>query len=409
MQEKKRLGVQSSGVGFYGIFQFLIYLVCLVLLVETHLSSEAFLSKLNTTMLEFDSIRASDRQEINRLNDLLSTTGEKVSEYEVDIDRLGELEIRLQKELEDVATDFQGKESEYEAEINRLSEVEIRLQKELEGVATDFQRKESELQGLRADQNDCLENIKSLKENFTILQHEQQNTFSTMQGKIDSNNEIIQTHNVRVAAVEQERTQMLDDRRQLEMRVQEQSHYFANSSFGGGPHFVEFHVLFPPMERFDNKEMTGLFIVEIAPIDLMPHSVHVFLELIKSNFYVGTKFRLAFRHIVGISIPADEEPSGVKLIKTAFREYNDNFPHQRWTLGLMGKGSFAGPSFYISVVDNTKNNQGDPCVGGIVYGFDTIEAIQSMPVSGNLLDDPVEITQTRFISLDELLERIDQK
>lgn len=398
----------GGGVGLYGgILQFLIYLICLALLIDMHLSSEAFLSQLDTTMLEFDGIRAADQQELNRLNQVLYETDEKVSEYEADIGRLSKAKVVLQKDLDDVTVNYQMKESQLkEILVNRQKlEDDCRtsiksLKEEISSVQMGWRQ---EVSSMQMTQEETMSNmhgeIDRWQQEVANLQVTQEETISNMQGEIDGSNKIIEAHNARIEELEQERARMMDDQLQLELRVQEQSIYFVNSTFGEGPHFVEFHVLFPPMEIFDDQEMSGLFVVEVAPIDVMPHSVHIFLELIQSEFYVGKTFNLSFRHIVGLSTHTDDE---LKLKGTAFREYNETFPHKMWTVGLMGKAPVSGPSFYISMVDNTRNNHGDPCIGGIIHGFDTIEMIHSMPETDHELDSPIMITSTRFISLDEV-------
>mmetsp|Transcript_13364 Transcript_13364/g.20302 ORF Transcript_13364/g.20302 Transcript_13364/m.20302 type:complete len:434 (-) Transcript_13364:409-1710(-) len=401
-------GGGCGGIGFYGgILQFLIYLICLALLIDAHLSSEAFLSQLDTTMLEFDGIRAADQQELNRLNQVLYETDEKVSKYEVDIGRLSEAKVVLQKELDDVTADYQMKESEVQRLLVNRQKLEDgcrrnikSLKEEISSVQMGWQQ---EVASMKMTQEKIISNMQGeidrWRQKVASMQLTQEEIMSNMQGEIDGSNKIIEAHNAQMEELEQERLRMLDDQLQLELRVQEQSIYLVNSTFGEGPHFVEFHVLFPPMEIFDNQEMSGLFIVEIAPINVMPHSVHVFLELIQSEFYVGKTFNLSFRHIVGLSTHADDE---LKLKGTTFREYNENFPHKMWTVGLMGKGPVSGPSFYVSVVDNTKNNHGDPCIGGIIHGFDTIEMMHSMPETDHKIDSPIMITSTRFVSLDEV-------
>lgn len=155
------------------------------------------------------------------------------------------------------------------------------------------------------------------------------------------------------------------------------------------------------------------FVVELAPLDLVPHAVHLFLEQVEHGLLNGTYFYLNGPHIlqagpqleeedefeyddvkafhehgakvnkdgdpvhvaaakslhVWSSRSADEEAEGdvfaqedrrmkryadLGLDKLAFPDYSHGFPHETWTLGYTGRPG--GPDWYINKVDNTKGH-----------------------------------------------------
>ncbi|KAG7342620.1 hypothetical protein IV203_020564 [Nitzschia inconspicua] len=195
--------------------------------------------------------------------------------------------------------------------------------------------------------------------------------------------------------------------------------------FGPGPHQVEISYALgyvshdyddtsPPVDDRPRHS----FIVELAPLDLVPHAVHLFLEQVEHGLWNGTYFYLNGPHIVQAgpqvdddehddyediktfdahgqttnnngdpvhvaaakslkvwnSRSADEEDGNTSsenneyaqedrrmrrfaelgLEKLAFPDYSPEFPHVTWTLGYTGRPG--GPDWYINKVDNTKGH-----------------------------------------------------
>ncbi len=159
------------------------------------------------------------------------------------------------------------------------------------------------------------------------------------------------------------------------------------------------------------------FIVEMAPLDQVPHAIHLFLEQVDHGLLNGTYFYLNGPHIVQSGPQLDEEDtveweleetietnsvvtkdgapiteaaakslhkfsrrnmaaatddrdhaseeensedrrlkafSKVGLDRLAFPDYSPDFPHTTWTLGYTGRPG--GPDWYINKVDNTKGH-----------------------------------------------------
>ena len=190
-------------------------------------------------------------------------------------------------------------------------------------------------------------------------------------------------------------------------------------SFGPGPHHVRFTVEFPtdvdPPER-------GTFLVELAPLDELPHANHIFLEQVYHELWDGTWFYLNGPHVLQAGPQDwDEDSAGeavkvftdANLDKLSFPEYSPSFPHLPFTMGFTGRPG--GPDFYINKVDNVKSHgphgqfqhsldeQADSCFAKIIEGQDTLQKVFRLEVypkdSGYpyFLEEPVEIVSARIV------------
>ena len=101
--------------------------------------------------------------------------------------------------------------------------------------------------------------------------------------------------------------------------------------FGQGPHHVKFTLKMP-------DDTLNEMIVEMAPLDLVPHAIHLFLEQVSHQLWDGTHFYLNGPHVTQAG-PQDykgdpEERSAIqrfvdmKLDKLAFPDYSPDFPHE---------------------------------------------------------------------------------
>lgn len=197
--------------------------------------------------------------------------------------------------------------------------------------------------------------------------------------------------------------------------------------FGPGPHEVEFTVLI--------RETTKSFVIEMAPLDYVPHAIHVFLEQVEHGLWNGCYFYLNGPHVIQagpaltdedeieeLSEEHDDEDRSVAmkpfkalgLDELAFPDYSDNFPHVPWTLGFTGRPG--GPDFYINKVDNTESHgpggqyhhaleeQGDPCFAKIIRGKETVAELFAQQVYADrsewhhFIVDPVEIIKAEILT-----------
>ena len=97
--------------------------------------------------------------------------------------------------------------------------------------------------------------------------------------------------------------------------------------------------------------VTATFEVELAPIQWMPHAVHLFLEQAFHGLWNNSLFHLNEPHVLQVGPSSREHRDAFRhheLDRLAFPEYSEEYPHHRWTLGYTGRPG--GPSWYINKV-----------------------------------------------------------
>lgn len=209
--------------------------------------------------------------------------------------------------------------------------------------------------------------------------------------------------------------------------VERMKKYLANMSirevderFGRGPHKVKFDVFLPPMPGSTEKQHAS-FVVETAPLETMPHSVHLFLEQVYHHLWDGCAFLLCddhrlqaspFRDIHLMDRSLEKKFKKLDLDTVAFQEYNRTYPHKKWTVGFSGRPG--GPDFYINIDDNSGRfgpagkdstvleEEADPAFAKVVEGIDVIEKMIALPKiteSGDLFETAIVIVQANLVGI----------
>jgi cyclophilin family peptidyl-prolyl cis-trans isomerase len=187
---------------------------------------------------------------------------------------------------------------------------------------------------------------------------------------------------------------------------------------------VEFAIILPN----EVPEKTRYFVVELAPLNTVPHAVHLFLNQVAHKLWDNTWFYINGPHVLQAGPQAEESEIGegetermaalrpfkkYNLDSLAFPEYSDKFSHVPWTLGFTGRPG--GPDFYINKVDNTAGHGpggqfhhelgefADSCFARVVKGFDTLERLTAVDTidSGDFrffFDEPVQISRAIVLS-----------
>ena len=142
--------------------------------------------------------------------------------------------------------------------------------------------------------------------------------------------------------------------------------------------------------RSDVSSNNNVLIIEMAPLDIMPHSVYTFLEMVNAKLFDGCSFILNAMHVVKAApLPYDGSSAAQKvksftklgLDTVSFREYSTEYPHEQYTVGFAADGS---PSFYINTQDNSEQHAGEPCFGKIVSGYETVERLEAAPTRNGI-------------------------
>ena len=183
-----------------------------------------------------------------------------------------------------------------------------------------------------------------------------------------------------------------------------------------------------PEEEANNPEKwkrdRGTITIEMAPLELMPIAVNLFLQQVHHRFWNGCSFVINAMHILqagpheyngqgkynanSVALKSRFEKS--RLDKMPYQEYSHEYPHKQYTVGFAGRPG--GPDFYINKVDNSVNHgpggqshhdlheEADPCFGTVVDGLEVLEDLNRIPVdreNGNLFMGPVTIVGGRVL------------
>mmetsp|Transcript_28872 Transcript_28872/g.53310 ORF Transcript_28872/g.53310 Transcript_28872/m.53310 type:complete len:290 (+) Transcript_28872:68-937(+) len=210
--------------------------------------------------------------------------------------------------------------------------------------------------------------------------------------------------------------------------VQERSKRIVLEKFGKGPHHVELQVQLPSSSSSQETTEFQTIKIELAPLDMMPHSVHTFLEQVHQGSWDGTAFDVHAGHVLmassSSSSPNTEEdhhhqaPTPTVMIP----EYNARYPHDKYTIAFPGSQTPSSPSqdFYINLQPNTIHHsprietlekgtggrntevyvEGEPCFGKIV-DEDSRRVVDRMDGLGvgerGLLKERVVIKSARIV------------
>jgi len=168
----------------------------------------------------------------------------------------------------------------------------------------------------------------------------------------------------------------------------------AVGKYGNGDIRIKMDLIFPPTVLEDGTVVADAgphsIIMEMASLELMPHSVFTFLEMVSEGLLDGCSFIINALHVLKAApLPYDgssaskkaKEFSDAGLESVAFKEYSHSFPHEKYTVGFAADGS---PSFYINSEDNTDIHVGDPCFARVVSGFDTVRRLDEMPTRNEI-------------------------
>lgn len=207
------------------------------------------------------------------------------------------------------------------------------------------------------------------------------------------------------------------DGEQYTQGIQSLSKQMLADNFGAGPYYVEFQIEFPSDSHADAAVASpkGRLLLELASADQMPHTVYTFLARVSKGLYDGCSFYHNAGHVlVAGARPNAHTPPGVDLRqrfvqsgleKVHFQEYNPEYFHKEWTVGLAGRPG--GTEFYVNMRDNSVDHgpggqtkyedpsQADPCFARVVAGFTWVERMRSLQDKG--VESRVAILQARIV------------
>jgi cyclophilin family peptidyl-prolyl cis-trans isomerase len=200
-----------------------------------------------------------------------------------------------------------------------------------------------------------------------------------------------QTNSAQIAGIEK---QYEDDMSKL-------SRTLAEKYYGKGPHYAQITVIIPT----EGGLIDFFFTLEMAPLNLMPASVFTFMEQAEAGAWDGTCFHINAPHALfaqPVSVAGDysnlPRMEAMGLARLPFPEYNEEYPHDEYTVGFSGTRR-SGPNFYINKVDNSINHAGEPCFSKVIIGHDVVDWLsrQEGPPNDPFFMDPIEIKSIRVL------------
>eukprot|EP00591_Stephanopyxis_turris_P001257 CAMPEP_0195524750 /NCGR_PEP_ID=MMETSP0794_2-20130614/24785_1 /TAXON_ID=515487 /ORGANISM="Stephanopyxis turris, Strain CCMP 815" /LENGTH=312 /DNA_ID=CAMNT_0040655039 /DNA_START=492 /DNA_END=1430 /DNA_ORIENTATION=+ len=203
--------------------------------------------------------------------------------------------------------------------------------------------------------------------------------------------------------------------------IQNESSREVLDRWGPGPHQIRLDLEFP--EDKDSQQQsrapTRYITIELAPLHMMPHTIHFFLEQVSHRLWEGCSFLFNTGHIILAGSFSADDPSkdntdrfeNAKLSKLAFQEYHDSYPHDQYTIGFAGRPG--GKAFYINTRNNTHihgpggqkhhdlEEEADPCFAKVVDGFDTLEIMEGRTPKDGRTERRISIKSTTIISMSD--------
>lgn len=214
----------------------------------------------------------------------------------------------------------------------------------------------------------------------------------------------------------------------LEDGIRRLSRDAARARFGPGPHHVSMIVALDDDGGGDHESESGggggrrerEIVFQLAPLDLMPHSVNLFLSQVAGGYWSrgSPAFAISAGHVLqacphpclehedlggNLSGYAYADMARAGLDAVRYQEYSTMIPHAKYTIGYAGRPR-SGPEFYVNLADNTLDHgtpeerdfrmgprrhaawaaseaaegtvdEPYPCFGRVISGFDVVDEI----------------------------------
>ena len=145
-----------------------------------------------------------------------------------------------------------------------------------------------------------------------------------------------------------------------------------HNRFGTGPFRVQVTLAAEP----ENE----VFIIETAPLDIMPHAVYHFMKMVKLKLWNGLSMVSRSNEPILQATPLNAETQTwedarfqkANVTHMAFTEYSFDYPPAKYTLAFAGRPG--GPDFYINMEElKDETEEGESCFGKVVEGFDVVD------------------------------------
>lgn len=197
--------------------------------------------------------------------------------------------------------------------------------------------------------------------------------------------------------------------------------------YGSGPYYVQVTLLQQQKQQLQQQPSlppsssspSSFFVLELANLQNMPHTVHHFLEMVEYGLWNG----MTLVHGLGVptihaipqttsGINLSEKMERIQLGHLPFQEQG-GFPHTKYTVSFSKKG---GPDFYINMNDESESHEDSTSMEGnkekeeeeentpssSSYASCFAKVVQGMDVLDRMVQggDPME--NMRFIGIESM-------
>ena len=170
---------------------------------------------------------------------------------------------------------------------------------------------------------------------------------------------------------------------ELERHIREDNSFDLIETYGPGPYQVE--ITLSPTSTVDINNRS--FVLEMAPLSAMPHSVHHFLRMVSNGLWNHMSFLLSPKtpnvlHATPMDMTTAERTNEKfvksKLTTLSFSERSPEYPFGPYTVAFLGTPG--GPDFYIAGNQPPRDSNVVSCFATVISGRNVVDAyIQKIP------------------------------
>ena len=382
--------------------------------IVTNEALEKASSRLKTEIENYESAQLRLSQVDEVLQTSRSAVAKSMKELEESNDERDRVKDRLQHLLSELDTTVKELER-MEVERAECKDQLQYLRSKLDAIEEELDRRDVE----RAECDALNQDLLALKKNSPHITEiiEQKNQLARQTQLMTEKDELYAAIDIKLNKSERERvyweakaTTMIDN---IKFRNRKE----VLEEFGPGPFFVKLTFAFQ-----DSLENVSI-LLELAPLDLMPHTVHLFLKMTSEKLLSKATFVLVRSHILvlgpqdsfdaennailqGRMVSEGYEPNGALL----FGEFTPEYPHTQYTVAFNRR---RGPTFFINIRDNSGMHrsyytddgsyvEGETCFAKIVEGLDVLPRILSLKKrDGDTLESAVYLVDSQLVNIRE--------
>lgn len=174
---------------------------------------------------------------------------------------------------------------------------------------------------------------------------------------------------------------------ELESHIQENSQFSITEDYGDGPYQVEITLSSKGLTKTPSLEP---IVFELAPLNMMPHSVHFFLRMLTQELWLHMTFtpQMTARHRIHAS-PVDMDTLNrvdykFKEAKLSSLAFGEQSPNSCGPYSVGFSGTPGGPDFYVNGAFVPKSFAKQSCFAKVISGEKLVDGILDGKYSGVL-------------------------